>query len=272
MKSHSIFNIRRFGLLLRHDLILNSKTYLLKITAFTLLAYFILLYFMFQNASSFQSSQYHGTSYQGYFLLFLVGLGVFIGTSFTEIGNKVKRTAYLQLPASTFEKFFHPFFLRIIVGSALFFLIFWVDARLARAMYLSATQFQQVFINGMLVKPDAFQFSFLFTQRDIQFWLPVTMTIVNIVLFLFGVPLFFKKQALVKTILTFFVLLFLVFISFVVFSRLFYPEARAFEVKLNDYFVWGTYKNVEVFFLTVMALACPSLLLASFYRLKETRI
>ncbi len=279
MKTTDFFSPKRFGLLVKHDLLLNGNSYLLKWAAWALFMLVFLLIQMYGNTSSFMTNWYNGVAfaphgYQEQFLFFMLVLGLMIGTSFTGLGNKVKRTSFLQLPASTLEKYLLPFLLRIVVCTVLFFIIFWVDARLARELYIWMPKTQQVMINGVSLMPDVFNYSLLYIRglKNPEAWLPLVFMFVDMAFFLFAVPLMFRKQGVVKTVLTFFSILFVVFMLFVLFSHLFYPETQGFNVLLREYPAYKNYSNMELFISIVSILTWPFLFVLGYYKLKEMKL
>jgi hypothetical protein len=287
MNIHSIFDSKRFGRLIAHDLRLNTTKYLLMLAVFTLLLYFLILFVMGQSPGQFmlprkvlsQGVLYFGVNSQGYqstFIMGLIGLGLLIGTSFTGWGNKVSRMSYLQLPASTFEKYLHPFLLRFVGGTVFYFIIYWICALLARQSFFSTYNGIHIsyYENGIKLIPDAFNYSMIFSgQGDDAPWVAIIMLFVSIAAYLFAAPLFFRKQALVKSILAFFIGCFLVVLSFVFFSHVFYPETtRFFEVQMHDVSISKNWSSIE---LAVYALTCGSwlfFLLIGFFKLKEMKV
>lgn len=287
MNANSIFNSKRFGRLVAHDLRLNTTKYLLMLAAFTLLLYLMVLFVMGQSPGQFmiprkalpQGGPNYWVNTQGYlstFMMGLVGLGLLIGTSFTGWGNKVRRMSYLQLPASTFEKYLHPFLLRFVGGTGFYFLIYWLCANLARLAFLNPSNGIRLSysVNGIKLIPDAFSYSMIFSgQGDDALWLAIVMLFVSIAAYLFAAPLFFRKQAMVKSILVFFISVFLVICSFVFFSHLFYPEStQFFNVQMHDVQLSQHWSSIEV---ASYALTCGSwvfFLLIGFFKLKEMKV
>jgi hypothetical protein len=288
MNIHSIFDSKRFGRLIAHDLRLNATKYLLMLAAFTLLLYLFMDIQMRQSPGQFMMPRaslsmdglnHYWVNTQGYqisFVVGLIGLGLLIGTSFTGLGSKVKRMSSLQLPASTFEKFLHPFLLRFVGGAILYFILYWIIAQLVRVGYVHMPfgYFRYDVVNGVKLSPDPFHYSMIFSgQGDDTPWLAIVMAFVSIAAYLFAAPLYFRKQALVKSILTFFVAFFLVVCAFVVFSYLFFPDLTSnFNVHLNEVQLTKNWSSIE---LAAYALTCGSwlfFLLIGFFKLKELKV
>jgi hypothetical protein len=284
MNIQSIFDSKRFGRLIAHDLRLNTTKYLLMLAVYTLLLYFLILFVMTRSPSEFMIHQFQPdapvySNTQGYiytFMMGLVGLGLLIGNSFTGWGNKIRRMSYLQLPASNVEKYLHPFLVRFVGGAGFYFLIYWICAQLARLAFLNTDYGINIsyYENGIKLIPYPFDYSMFFSrQGDEMPWVAIFMFFVSIAAYLFAAPLFFRKQALVKSILAFFVVVFLVICTFVVFSHFFYPvEVQGFNSHLNDVKLSEKWSSIE---LAVYALSCGSwlfFLLIGFFKLKEMKV
>lgn len=286
MKPNAYFDLKRFGRLIAHDLRLNATKYLLMLAAFALVLYVWLVNQMRLSPSSFMSplplphSNVY-TSLQGYessFLTSLIGLGIFIGMSFTGWGSKVRRLAFLQLPASSLEKFLHPFLLRFVGGALVFALIFWLDAQLARFAFdnihigneytVSTMDAQNRFI---LFKPDAFSYSMFVTDSSDAIW--ISLGVISLAAFLFVVPLYFKKMALIKTLFVGALAVFLVVCMFVFFSHQFYPDQTSgFNVHLQEVMLTKNTSSIELAACMLVSVSWLFFLFIGFFKLKETKL
>lgn len=305
MHTPSVFNLKRFGLLMAYDFKLNALKYILALTAFVILLYCWILFQMHQSPNQFMwhqqriipGSEYYYTNTQGYvssFFLALMAYGLFIGMSFTRWGNKIRRISYLQLPASTFEKYLHPFLVRIVGGAALFFLLFMLVAQLAGFTYnkqMSAfkesTQYHEMMVlqnngNGtsytiqkMEYKPDVFSYGMLDdNQSSVPTPIaPIVFAFVSLGLFLFVVPMFFRKQALIKTILLFFIGVFLVVCTCVLFSHLFYPDqTMGFNVHLDTVQLTKKYNSFDLAMCALVYSSWLFFLFIGYFKLKEMKV
>lgn len=281
MKTNSIFDFNRFGRLVAYDLKLNGTVYLLKLATFTLLLYVWLISQMRQSPGQFMWTPEHWdvfnytspTGYVSSFMLALIFLAVFIGTSFTQLGSKVKRSSYLLLPASTTEKYLQPILIRIVLGTGLFFLLFWMDAQLARLTYdIIPIGKLTIYSKGVLWKPDVFDFSMIF-EKGATPWALIVPIFVAIGTFLFACPLFFRKFQLLKTILSFFIGSFLVFCLLVILSHIFYPnEVNGFDVEFKALSVFGKVTNADLFLVPLAYLSWLYFLVVGYFRLKESKL
>jgi hypothetical protein len=261
MKPNKFFSLKRFSRFLCTDLLLNKKNYLFFFTGITVGIYLILLQDMHTWWDG-KDSEFYKTG----FVIGLLGLGAFIGDAFNDLNSKTKTANYLLLPASIFEKILSQFLIRFVFGSCLFLLLFRVDAYLARATVM----------HEELVKYDIvpFHYSMLSEWVGDGFMLFSVMLTVSIETFLFAVRLFFRRFALVKTLITGFVLFFLGVCCFPLFSHLFYPaETQGFDVKLPIYIVFGdNIENIKLFVYCIAFFAWLFLLPLAYFKLKEKQV
>ena len=281
MKANDCFDLKRFGRYSAYDLRINGNKYLLVLTAFALVLYLWLLNQMRQSPSQFITYEqgipgyYHSASgYVTAFVMGLIGLGACVGGAFTGWSGKIRRVSYLQVPASTLEKYLHPFLFRFIGGTLVFFLLFWVDAQLARLTDAQLPTSMGMFNHaGVVYRPQVFDYSMIFTNPKETPWAIIVFAFASVGAYLFAIPLYFRKMALVKTILSGFVGIFLVICAFVLCSHLFYPEqTHYFEVHLDDIQLTEKLSSTE---LAASVLACASwlfFLFIGFFKLKETKL
>lgn len=268
MNKNSFFSFSRFGLLLRNDLMLNYKKYLLTIAG-AFLAGILIIYINFPSGKygyDFNPGRYHDL-----FVIFLIGLGAFIGLAFPAFSNKASTHSYLLMPCSTFEKFASQFLIRIIIGTALIFLIFYVDTLIARSAALhSLSQYNNP------AKIPVFHFSDLFyTYNNVSFNIARFMSIfvfVSLGLFIFSVRLYYKKLAMVKTALTLAATVALIAFLCIVMSHLFYPETKGMDIIVNDYQVFQNVSNMDVYMYTILCVPVIFFLPLGYFKLKEKHL
>lgn len=93
---------------------------------------FILLMFCQRN---FSYTRWDQGDYMLIFLMFFFMVGIiWTGKSFPSFRSKEKSISYLMLPASTPEKFFFEFLIRIVAFILLMPLVFWIIANIEGAM------------------------------------------------------------------------------------------------------------------------------------------
>ena len=264
MKPNKYFSPKRFYRLLSTDVLLNYKRYLFLFVGAAIGIYLVLLLNMVNAYREFDSNDYRGM-----FMLLLLALGAFIGNAFPEWNDKIKTGNYLLLPASTFEKLLSQFLIYIVFGTLSFFLLFWVDAHLAQWTALGMESVQE---KGVIIKD--FQFSMLYLGMDDApnaRW-GVTIGIATIGLFLFTARLFFKRFALVKSIIAGVAIFFLGMCCFVLFSHIFYPETTGFNVELPSYKVMENWYNLEIFASALAYSLWAFLLPLAYCKLKEKQV
>jgi len=213
------------------------------------------------------ASTFDNNDYMQIAAICLLGLGVFIGLSFPEMNNKIKATNYLLLPASTFEKFLVQFSLRFIGGILLFILILWIDAHLAR---WSIQHVYKGFDTTIIEDVNILEMT---KGAKLHQILPLVFAILSLGTYLFSIRLFFKKNALVKTVISFGLIVYIMACLMVVFSHLFYPETHGFNVDLKHYDLSILpVTNIEMYFFSIMYLSGLFLLPLGYFKLKEKQV
>ena len=275
MKTNSFFNLNRFVLLAKQDLMINRNKYLLIFLSFALGLYTMIVFQMNENP---QGYVYHkdevtkaaseGWAYLNLFIMVLIGYAAFVGISFSGLGDKVKCANYLLIPASTFEKYLFPCLFRMVIGLVIFTLIFWIDARLARLTLMHAPKF--VLQEYTIVPFQLFMLKDTVSSPYISF--ERILSIASIGIYLFVVPLFFKKQAFVKAVVSFFIVIFLFFIVLVGFSHLFDPNVHGFNVNIDNFKISKQVYVLDLLGLLVTFVGSVFLLFLGYFKLKEKQL
>lgn len=275
MKTNSFFDFNRFVLFAKQDLLLNKNKYLLIFSMFLLGLYTMIVFQMYENPYGYVyhheavvNAASEGWAYMNLFVMVLIGYAAFIGISFSGMGSKVKCANYLTIPASTFEKYLFPFLFRMVFGLVLFTLIFWVDTRLARLTLMNSPKF---ILHDYTIVP--FQFTMLKgTVSDLFIDFERFFMLAFIGIYLFVVPLFFRKQALVKTVVSFFVLIFLFFSIMVGLSHVFNPNVRGFNVDLDNIKISDHIYILDLLSLFLTSVSSILLVFLGYFKLKEKQI
>lgn len=277
MKSNQFFSFGRFYRLLRNDILLNYKKYILTcIVAFIVGSIFI--YFQ-MTAQMYKGIGFQSYDYNIMFFMCIYGLVLVIGCSFPELNNKDKTRSYLLLPSSTFEKYFSQFTIYFVAGLIIFLIFFWVDSYIARSVALKfADPDQPSFISK-------FDFSMIFTksERQILYILKiVNMTvkeisgfifkILSVSMYLFSVKIFFRKLAFIKSVISLVVLLYAFYLIMIILSIAFNPSIISFKVNIDDYQVTPTFTNNEIFFYVIGGLSWLFFLPLGYFKLKEKQV
>lgn len=269
MTTNKYFSFTRFVRLIKSDLLINYKKYLLLV-----LAAFVLCYgFLYLNMPkrNFGDSYYFDINrYMDLFMVTLFALGAFVGLSFPAFSNKKATRTYLLTPASTLEKYTVQIFGRFILTSLIFLLIFWLSALLARYTAIHA------------VKPDeappaitVFHYSDLWAairKDEFSAWFFPFM-ILSIGMFLFSVRLFFRKAGLLKTVLSLAVVIFSFFGLMVLFSHIFYPaQVKGWDIHGTTYQLLPKLNNGEFFSIIIFSISWLFLLVFGYFKLKEKEV
>ena len=285
MNSNQFFSFSRFYLLLRNDILLNYKKYLLTIAG-AFIIFFIAIYSnMPKYVEKNEIHYYFGSQrYFQVFIMCLIGLGAFIGSSFSELSNKVKTTNYLLLPASTFEKYLSKFVIHVLAGTILFLIIFWIDAHLARFAAISAMRDFRDAVFSLEEKEkfiEMFNYSMLLIKSPyptITYWnwfegLAIVFGIFSVGMYFFNVKIFFKKLGLIKTAISFIAIIFFIAFLLMFFSQLFYPETKMFDISNDmDYRLPNGYTNNEIWVSYFAYFVSLFLIPMGYYKLKEKQL
>jgi hypothetical protein len=290
MNSNKFFSYRRFNLLLRNDLLINYKKYCLAILVAFILG-FVFLYgsmprLIYGNEIENRWNIFDSNRYMNIFLASIVALGALVGSSFPDLGSKVKTANYLLIPASTFEKFSSQFFIRVICGAGIFLILFWIDARLARAIsvmqmidaktnlhYVHAEQIIEKFNYGMIFLYNKVNYPVekIVYYKSIETW-GISFLIISMGLYLFSVKLFFKKLGLVKSIISSVAVYFVLALFMVIFSHIFYPDTKGFNVLIKDYPLESGFNNIKLWFCLIGFVSPLFLLPLGYFKLKEKQL
>lgn len=270
MPFNNYFNFKRFSDLLKQDLLINKTKYLLAILGLGLVTY--ILSYWFLNSNKENMIRYDYVINQNYlisFTFYMLLVGVIIGTAFPDLSDKIKTSNYLLNPGSALEKLLLQFLIRIGMFVPIALIIFWICIRLAKASLTPG-------LSGL--DPAAipyFEFRFLITRSPDTIWDTWQILFAIFGLFSYGAYLFagaayFKRYALVKTVIVSIVIL-LFSISFSTFlSHIFYSqETHGFEIQLKEFAVTKHWSSLELFFLTLSMLSWIFFLTIAYFKLKE---
>lgn len=285
MNSNKFFSLSRFYLLLRNDILLNYKKYLLTVAGAFILGFIVI--FLNMNTVVVKGEYrwiFHSHKYMTVFIACLIGLGAFVGSAFSELSNKVKTTNYLLLPASTLEKYLAKFVIHVLAGTILFLIIFGIDAHLARLAAISTMSEAHDEVLSYAEKEkfiEVFNYSTILikdTYPTITYWswfegLAIVFGIFSAGMYFFNVKIFFKKLGLIKTAISLIAVVYLGAVVMMLLSQIFYPETKAFDISNNiDYKLPNGYFNFEVWM--YISAYCFSLFIIPFgyFKLKEKQV
>ena len=264
MKQNKYFSLKRFSRLLRNDLFINQKTYLFTLAGLCIAIYAI-SYFLMRVNNGFQRTN----EYLSLFMFYLMGIGVVIGTSFPALSNQIKTSNYLLSPGSTLEKYLVQFVIRIVLFVPLALIIFWIGTHLAKATLIPDMErrFDPSKIADFHFK-DLFQYIHGFLDQII-----VVLSIFSTASVLFAGSVYFKRFALIKTLIVSGATVFLVVCSFVLFSHILFPSStHGFDVRLPIFKMFDGVDNVEFAAFLLGGLSWIFFLPLAYFKLKEKEV
>jgi len=275
MKPNSFFSYDRFVLLAKQDLMINRNKYLFTFLAFTLGMYAFLVFQINENpyGYSFQhdvirKSASYGYGYMNAYIMVLMAYGAFVGLTFSGMGEKSKCISFLLIPASAFEKYVYPLISRMVFGLLIYTLIFWLDAQLARLTLMNSPQF---IIKEYTIVP--FQFFMLFDSvSSISISIERGLTLLFMGLSLFVMPLFFKKYALIKAIVTIFVVILLWMVVMIGLSNVFDPNFHKFNLSFNNFQILEHIYLLDLLAFFICFVGSIFLLFIGYFKLKERQL
>lgn len=262
MTTNKYFSLSRFGNMLKNDILMNHKQYLLTIAGGSLVLLIILVWAMVAR-----TYDYRLNDYSPIFVMFLLASAVFIGSSFPDLSSRKSTCNYLLLPSSILEKYLVQCLLRLIIFIPLALSLFIIITYLSKAI---ATQIN--IIQGSFFQIENFDLIKLVNgNNDFLNSLFMWLAIFSLATFFFSARLFFKRFALVKTVFLGAGLIFLFLCGMVLMSHIFYPETEGFNIKLNDIIIIERFNlsNVMLYVFYIAGLSWIFFLVFGYYKLKE---
>lgn len=266
MEKNQFFNFKRFVLVLRNDLIINYKKYLLFLLGTLVIGTALIWLQMPKNNHQYGFGE---NRYFSFFMIALFGLAAVVGTSFSELNSKIKTTGFLMMPGSAFEKYMAQFSIRVIFGLVLFLLIFWLDTQIARLIALSS--FEGAFDPGII---KAFNYGILIKwYQNESFAFMVVSMIWGVGMCLFAVRLFFKRSPFVKVILLLSVIGYIFGGVVWLVAHIAYPEILWDQMRVPDGpgFIEG-YNIFESYLAVYLHVTWITALILGYFKLKERQV
>jgi hypothetical protein len=212
------------------------------------------------------SHSFRLVDYAAFMVLLGLVLGIIIGNAFPDFNNNIKTANYMLLPASVLEKFLSQFFIRVVLTTALFAVIFWIDAWLVRHSISRAARIEE------------FSYSEMFRQtektRDL---VAAFFAIFSLMSFLFAARLFFRKYAAVKTLFTGVLLVAGFILAFFLYALIYWnfsPDEISWykAIEPGGYEVCEGLYNVQLYFYGIGYISWIFFLSAGYFRLKEKQV
>ncbi|MCC5930606.1 MAG: hypothetical protein JJU28_15275 [Cyclobacteriaceae bacterium] len=269
MKKH--FDLHRFYRLLRFEFYSNKWEYILLIPILIGALWMVLLLGMI-NA---MGSTYHENNYIPIFIIGYLAAGIFFNTkSFGALKKRHSAITYLGLPASTFEKYFLHWFLRIFLFTLLYPFFFYASVNAFIPLFKSLAGLYVEYYNPKKGLPEIPVFHFELVQPKTGrfigdfsafFGAIFTLTVIQLGSIAFG------KWNLLKTLLSVFILQVVIyyFIRFIGFLKGGIEDLRPnfYTDGLPDHITWQ-----EVSLVVLMAMTLIISWLATYLKLKEREV
>lgn len=269
---NEVFDINRFGQLLRYDFSVNRWEYILLLPVSILALWFV----MFMSYGNISASNFRAVNYLPiYFIGYLI-MGIFLNSkSFGGLKNRLSATSYLTLPASSFEKYFLHWFLRIALFTLLYPFVFYVGTNSFIPIFKAGVKLYNDYKGTIASAPEITSFEFALVSMDtgrfiflsfaIYFGMIFTLTLVQLGSIAFG------KWNLLKTFLVLAGVLTLIylFVNFIVSFK------GGFEELRPNFFLDGFPDHITFLEIGLMTLMVISLLVcwtATFLKLKEREV
>jgi hypothetical protein len=262
MKTNDVFDIKRFTLLFRQNLIHHYRIILTSVIAVSGGIFIILMFSHF--ISQFRPWQYQ--QFMSTFVSLFVILGIiYTGTAFPGLRSREKSYSFLLIPSSTFEKYLFEIVNRVILFIIAFPLLYWLVFTLEG--------------NFMRILHPGFDFHSIGFFSQHPPWESVTtaekawgiLILVNMGLMIFLIPFTgsasFMKHPILKTILSMAVLFFFNLIIISIFMNLL--GFRDHMVDNHQFLFISTKEQALVAGGIYTTLINLGLLFASYFKLKE---
>jgi hypothetical protein len=273
------FNSSRFIKLLKYDMALHKKKYVL----FALVMFAVLFfasYYLLDNSYKIRAKiitelnfNRKLNEYQVFCVFCYLCLSILVvSTSFSFFRSKEEASNYLRLPASIFEKFLHEFLIRIVLFNIVFLILFWLSFKLATYAFMAYYSYNPVDVNiYRLIDIPNFgileQFTFYKTVLDRNV---VVFSLFSFTTFMLAGASYFKKYALFKTVLAFGGLLVFAYLITLFSYHLFLPnKVNLFKLQVIDRNLSNGYDTALIALSVIGAFSSLFLLPFTYFKLKE---
>lgn len=273
MSFNNHFNFNRFIRLFQQDLLINRTKYPLAILGLGLITYLICYWILSSNKASIMN---HAENINNYyvtcFVFFMMAVGVIIGTAFPDFTDKIKTANYLLSPGSAFEKFLVQFLLRIGFFIPIALGIFWIAIRLAKTSLIPEMINGNQFFNPSVVP--YFEFRLLVTRVD-KMWdtwqiLFFIFSFFSYGTYLFAGATFFRRYALVKTVIISGILFGSCILFSMLLSHILYPlETHGFEIHFDTFRLTENLDSTQFFMLYLSLIPWIFFVAMAYFKLKE---
>lgn len=274
MQFNNYLNWGRFSRLFKQDLLINKTKYVLIIIGLAFVTYALSYWFLNMNKDRMiQDTEYVNQRYAMCFIFYIIAVWLFVGTAFPDLSNQIKTSNYLLAPGSTFEKVMIQFLIRIGFFIPIALGLFWIVVRLAK---FSLTPGDSGLDPSSIPN---FQYRFLVsvngTDKIFDIWLIlfIIFGVFSYSCFLFAGSTYFRRYALLKTVIVSGILWGISVLTMVLFSHIFYPmETDGFDIHLKHFVIVERLNSFQLAFLMLAALSWIFFLSIAYFKLKEKEV
>lgn len=270
MPFNNHFNFNRFVRLFQQDLLINRTKYFLGILGLGVISYLIMYFFLYSTKGAMLDTyNYINSYYVGFFIFYMMAVGVVIGTAFPDLTDKIKTSSFLLAPGSVLEKLLVQFVIRIGLFVPIALGLFWTVLRLVKVSLVSDLE------KGFDVsKIPYFEFRLLITgvNRTWDTWqiLFFIFSLFSYGIYLFAGTTYFRRYALIKTVIFSAIVLGISILFMMLLSHIFYPqETQGFAIKLQTYRVAENLDSDHLFVVILSLVSWVFFLSIAYFKLKE---
>ena len=278
MIMNNTFNIKRFGLAFRKDLIENGKRYLLMFLTLLGIMTIITTYASWLYYNEPRNTNYYNNLNKdllNYLSLIFIAAGIWFASTFANpMNSKLKSISFLVNPASNLEKFLIRWIITTIGFITVFFVALWI-ADFTRVAICTVTFRELIdFLDiTKLIGPDNEPVYQEYVVPKSIFLLFLNLYFLFQSIFLLG-STFWEKASFIKT----FSAVAAIITAFIFICRwtilLFYGNLRGFENVMLSFEINRTMSELQAFSIIsiIMAVFTLAFWILAFFRIKESEI
>jgi hypothetical protein len=277
MAFNNKFDLKRFGLLLKQDWLINKK-YLVLVLLFLVVYYFPINYWLFYDREDrFVRYNYEATHVYRSFSQFLFSGIIFVSMSgFSAFTNKLTVSNYLLTPGSALEKLLAPFFIRVVVLVTLVVGLFVLMIDINLAMLTSGKINSTTYFDANLMP--RFQFQYLVSvnnQCSLWNWL-VVLNLYSLATILMSYPFISKiKTAKPKTTRYFIITIFSLALGLIIipgYMNNYNGDFNFSNILPKVYAVTTHFDNIDIFCLAILPIGAVTAFSIAYFNLKEREV
>ncbi len=260
MKIQSIFNIKRFGLLIKRETIMKQSFLLMAIAGVLITITTVVVLFLMADRSN--RLYWDNNIFPVSIIMFAIFGILFSGTAFPALRNNKKTLDFLLIPNSTTEKYLYEILFRIFAYILVFPILFWIGANLAGSIFNTFTLVHYD-LDYNLFTP------FKFIHKGMRY-AEAEVSMYTFILFIISIPftgaVFFSKVPLLKTAIFLAILVGVSFFYGWILDGIFnFTHTRGFNPDIS--------KETGMKYITVVIIFSILVLHTSaFFRLKEREV